>query len=233
MSGINLYEMTELKPRTDKILIFSFILLISVGFIIIMATNLFNSPEDLKNPLAIIATSIVIIFSLPPLVLSITYFYTDLTKKVFLDETRNQILIRKNGKEISITQGDIMDSFIVQVDNFWSYRRGYRFPMYKYILLVLKERKREVITNLLCDPDLIESSMNLNCRIIYTSVPFINRTLGSGVLTTKEYAAKVLEFENNFREHSNSMLADIINQKKVYADYARDAATNILNKRKH
>jgi hypothetical protein len=228
-----LKKMTELKPRIEKTLIFLLVILISVSFIIFGVFNFFNSPENLKNTMAIIACSIIIIFSIPPLIIAITYFCSDLTKKVFLDETRKQIIIKKRGKEIVISQEEIMDSFCVQVDDFWNYRRGYRFPMFKYILLVLKERKRVVITNLLCEPELIKSSMNLKCKLIYTRVPFINWTLGGGVLTTKEYEAKVLEFEKNFQQHSDSMLAEIINQKKVYADYAREAATRILNKRKH
>jgi len=44
---------------------------------------------------------------------------------------------------------------------------------------------------------------------------------------------KVLEFENNFQDHSNSMLAKIVYQRNVYPDYAREAATRMLNKRKH
>jgi hypothetical protein len=224
--------MTELKPRKEKVLIFIASILVSLIFIGILIKNMIEGYYGLEVVGTTIFSIALILLSSPPLLLSITYFYADLTKKVFLDETLKQIIIKKRGKEIVISQDEIMDSFCVQVDDFWNYRRGYKFPMYKYIMLVLKERKRVVITNLLCEPEMIKSSMNLSCKLIYSNVPFINWTLGAGVLTTKEYEVKVLEFENNFREHSNSMLADIIHQKKVYADYAIEAAIRILNKRR-
>jgi hypothetical protein len=224
--------MTELKPRIQNILIFSVSLLISVGLLIYILVNFIESPENLKNTEAIIFVLLLTIFFFPPLILSVTYFYIDLTKKVYVDKSQKKIIIHKRGRETIIIQDDILDSFYVRVENKWRYK-GYYFPMYKYIVLILKERKRVFITNLLCDPELIIGTMNLNSKIIYTNVPFINNSLGSGVLTTKEFESKVLEFETNFQEHSNSKLAEIISQRNVYADYAREAATRILNKRKH
>ena len=63
-------------------------------------------------------------------------------------------------------------------------------------------------------------------------MPLIDKLLGEGLLTTKEFEEKVLEFEDLFKDHSNAKLANIINQKKVYADYAREAASRLLKKRK-
>jgi hypothetical protein len=220
--------MTELKPRLKNILIFSASLLISAGLLIFLLAGLYN----LKSTESIVPIGILFLFCLPPLILSITYFYIDLTKKVFIDVSQNRIIIRKRGKEIIIKQEDILDSFYVRVEDKWRYK-GYYFPMYKYIVLILKERRRVFITNLLCEPELIINAMNLNRKLIYRNIPFINRNLGSGVLTTKEFESKVLEFENNFQEHPNYILADIISQRTVYADYAREAATRILKKRKH
>jgi hypothetical protein len=227
-----LRKMTELKPRIENILIFSVSLLISVGLLIYILVNFIESPENLKNTEAIIFVVLLTIFFFPPLILSVTYFYIDLTKKVYVDESTKKIIIHKRGRETIIRQDDILDSFYVRVEDKWRYK-GYYFPMYKYIVLILKERKRVFITNLLCDPELIIGTLNLNPKIIYTNVPFINNSLGSGVLTTKEFESRVLEFETSFQEHSNSKLAEIISQRNVYADYAREAATRILNKRKH
>jgi hypothetical protein len=225
--------MIELKPRKVTILIFLACILFALFFIGILIRNLIEGYSGLEALGTIIISIGLILFASPPLLLSITYFYTDLTKKVFLDESRKQIVIRKRGKETVITQSEIMDSFYVKADDFYSGLRHYRFPMYKYIMLILKERKRVCITNLLCEPEIIIRALDINCKLIYTDFPFIKWTLGSGVLTTKEFETKVQEFENNFQGHANSILTDIISQKKVYADYAREAATRILNKRKH
>jgi len=223
--------MTELKPRIQKILIFLVSILFTIVFIGILIKNLTEGYKDLEEIGAILFSIIIMLFVSPPLLLSITYFYTDLTKKVIIDQTKNQIVIKKRGKVTIISHDDVMDSFYVKVDDFIGYR-SYTFPMYKYIVLILKERERVYITNLLCEPELIIDTLNLNCKTIYRNIPFLNLTLGGAVMTTKEFEIKVLEFENNFQEHSNSMLAEIIDQKNIYADYAREAASRILSKRK-
>ena len=222
--------MTELKPRKEKILIFLAGILFSLFFMGILIRNLIEGYSDFEVSGAIIISIVLILFASPSLLLSITYFYTDLTKKVIVD--KNQILIKKRGNLTVISQNDVMDSFYVKADEIFSYRK-YRFPMYKYIVLILKERKKVYITNLLCEPELIINTLELNTKIIYIGFPFLKWTLGSGVLTSKEYETKVIEFEKNFHEHPDSKLAEIISQRHVYADYAIEAATRILNKRKH
>lgn len=222
--------MIILKPRLNQILIFSISLLASMGLIIFIITIIVERPEDLKRLDAIIAYLLFIIVFGPPLIMSITYFYNDLTKKVIIDKLNNQILIRKKGIEQIITNKDIMGAFYVRVGDYNGTR--YRFPSYKYLMIVLKERKRICITNLLCEPDEIIKVLKLNPSIIETNVPLINWSFGSSILTSKEFESKVVEFEKNFDDYSNSKLIDIIKQKNVYADYAREAASRILKKRK-
>ena len=228
--SINVKKMTELKPRVDKILIFSVSFLISSLFVIQLIIIIIKRPEDLKDIGSIIIYILFIVLVGPPLVLSTTYFYIDLTKRVFIDENKKQLIIKSRRKEISITRNDIVESYYVRVASL----RGsnYKFPFYKYILLVLKERKRIFITNLLCEPEFLIKHLDLNCKLINSNVPLIDRLLGEGVLTSKEFEDKVLEFENNFQVHSNATLSNIISQKNVYADYAREAASRILKKRK-
>lgn len=222
--------MTELKPRIGQILIFSVSFLISIALIIFIIRIINKRPEDLKSIDAIIAYLLFIILVGPPLILSTTYFYVDLTKKVSIDMHTKRIIIREGGKETVITHNDVIESYYVRVENLGGSR--YKFPFYKYVLLVLKERKRVFITNLLCDPEFIIKHLDLNCKYINSNVPLIDRTLGECVLTSQEFENKVLEFENNFQDHSNEMLVNIINQKNVYTDYAREAASRILKRRK-
>jgi hypothetical protein len=223
-------KITELKPRKEKILIFSASILVSFIFIGLLIRNLVEGYRDLEMIGAIMVSVFLVLFISPPLLLSITYFYTDLTKQIRIGE--NQILVKKGGKLTVISHDDVVDSYYVRTDDIVSYRR-YRFPMYRYIVLILKEGRRVFITNLLCEPELVIKTLALDNKIIYTDFPFLKWSIGSGVLTSKEYETKVLEFEKIFREHTNSRLAEIVSQRNVYADYAREAASRILKNRKH
>ena len=106
------------------------------------------------------------------------------------------------------------------------------FDGYEYVLLVLKERVRIYITNLLIDSQDIISLFSLNCMEIESTTPYIDRGMGAGVLTTKEFEQKVKEFELNFQDYPNEKLHSIVLSKKEYASYAIEAARNILEKRK-
>lgn len=139
-------EMTELKPRIQKILIFLMSILFTLLFIGILFKNLTEGYKDLEEISTILFSIFIILFVSPPLLLSITYFYTDLTKKVIIDQTKNQIVIKKRGKETLISHKDVIDSFYVKVDDFIGYR-SYTFPMYRYIVLILKERKKTGVYN--------------------------------------------------------------------------------------
>jgi hypothetical protein len=222
--------MTELKPRKDKVVIFLLCLVGPLVLIGLLIKNLIEGYNDFNATATLVIAIVFILFISPPIVLSITYLFIDLTKKIIID--KNNIVIIKRAKHISINHEDVIVSFYVKVDDFFAYTR-YNFPMFKYIVLILKERKKVFITNLLCDPELIIKTLELDNKMILTPFPFLNPTLGNGVLTSKEYEKKVQEFEKLFQQNTNAMLAEIINNKNTYADYAREAATRLLNSRKH
>ncbi len=223
--------MKQLKPKPDKIFIFSLILLIIIGLFFVFLDIALKRPGDLIKVEAIIAYIIILIIIGAPFILSITYLYTDLTKKVFINESLKQIIIIKKGKKAIITQSDIVESYLIKVIK----RRGtwHKFPYFKYLLLVLKERERVYITNLLVEPESLIELLNIDCKLTHRNVPFISKSYGEDVLTSKEFEEKVLEFEHNFKDHTDSMLLNIVKQKKDYTDYAREAASRILEKRKH
>lgn len=173
----------------------------------------------------------LLVLPIIPAILTIPYFYHYLINKVFVDKNKKEIVIYRFGKETIIHHEDIVLSFCVRVDPnvYW---REIKFPSHRYIALILKERKRFYITCLLCEPELIIEILNLNPKIIYNNFPFIDPFLGSDVLTTKEFEKKVLEFENDFKDHSFENLKIIINNKNDYAEYAVEAAKRII-KNKH
>ena len=171
----------------------------------------------------------LIVIPLPMILMSVGYLYEDLSKEVFIDREKEQIIIKKRNKEIIITKSDIVESFHVKGVGRHRIRH---YDGYEYVLLVLKERVRIYITYLLIDSQDIISLFSLNCKEIKTATPFIDRGMGAGVLTTKEFEQKVKEFELNFQDYTNEKLHSIILNKKEYASYAIEAAIMILEKRK-
>ena len=179
---------------------------------------------------AIVVVLLILIFiPLPMILMSAGYLYEHLSKEVFIDREKKLIIIKKGKKEIIITKSDIVESFHVKGVGRHRIRH---YDGYEYVLLVLKERVRIYITYLLIDSQDIISLFSLNCKEIKTATPFIDRGMGAGVLTTKEFEQKVKEFELNFQDYTNEKLHSIILNKKEYASYAIEAAIMILEKRK-
>jgi len=220
--------MKTLKLRIHIILIFVASLLISVGFLSYWINLAISNPEDLTNSGYIIMSLFFLVILGPPIVLTITYFYEDLNKIITLKD--KEIIVVKNNQSIVIKRKDIIDSYYVKVDKYNMTR--YKFPQYEYILIILKEKKRIYITNLLCKPNLIIDYINLKPEMIYTNVPFIDRQLGDLNLTTQEFEQKVQEFMVNYGDKTEEDLLKICKQSNLYADYAIKAARQLLNKKK-
>lgn len=218
--------MEKLTLRIEKVLIFLIIIIFFISLFFLSVRNLITHKGDLIVILFFLAILLI------PFILSVTYFYHDLSKQVFVDKNNRELLINRHGEKSIIRQDDIVESYIVKVDpNKYGHKR-IKFPYYKYIALILKERKKIYITCLLCEPELIIEALNLNCKMEYYDIPFIYSYLGNNVLTTKGYNDRVIEFENNFKDYSNSKLAEIIENKSDYTDYAKEAATILLKKRR-
>ena len=177
--------------------------------------------------MAIVAFILTIIIFGPSFILAVTYLYQDLTQKVYIDEHQKQIIIRQKGNEIRISRQDIVEYFLVRVNE--KHLHSYRYRPFNYILIVLKERQKIIITNLLIKPEYIIQFFNLYSTILEKNIPFIERSLGDRNLTSEEFENKVNEFINTFLNYSESELKQIICQKKEYADYARAAASRILS----
>lgn len=221
--------MTQLKPRLDNLLLFLANLLISIGTLIWIASMLIKRPTDLVKIEAIVAYLGFAIIVIIPLILSSCYLYVDLTKKVIIDEKNKALIIKKSGKDTIITRHDILDSCIIRTKKYGFSRSS--FPLYRYVILVLSERRRIFITNLLCEPEYIMNVLNLKNNVVETTIPFLDWKYGNGILTTKEFESKVIEYETLFQDHTDKTLNNIVLQKETYADYAREAAKRILKKR--
>jgi len=220
--------MKTLKLRIHIVLIFIASLLVSVGFLLYWINIAISSPEDLMDFEVIICSLFFLAFLGPPIILTTTYFFEDYNKTIILKD--DKIVVIKNNQSIVIARKDVIDSYYVKVDEYS--RSRYQFSQYEYILIVLKEKKRIYITNLLCKPNMIIDYFNLKPEEINTNVPFIDRKLGDLNLTTQEFEKKVQEFIVTFGDKTEEDLLKICKQSNVYADYAIKAARQLLDKKK-
>ena len=222
-------KLEKLMPQTKLLIRCIFYAFISLLYLVIVIKVTWHD-IIVGHLIAIgVVFLVLIVIPLPMILVSVGYLYEDLSKKVFIDREKKLIIIKKWNKEIIITKSDIVKSFHVKGVGKPRYRY---YEGYEYVLLVLKERVRIYITNLLIDSQDIISLFSLNCKEIQTTTPFIDRRMGAGVFTTAEFEQKIKEFEVNFQDYPNEKLHGIIMSKKEYASYAIEAAKNILEKRK-
>jgi len=222
--------MKELKPRITQLLIF--LLFFFVGFIFLtFLISQILKVESNQDPLLVIMAGVgcLLIFG-PFIVLSASYLYVDLTKKIFLDEHKNQIIVKRKNNSMTISAQDIVESYHVKVLN--PFRRRLPLNACEYIVPVLKEREKIYITNLLIDPEQISKCLNIKYNLIITRIPFIDWQIGQGVLKSDELEHKVTELLERFQDYPTSQLAEILSQKSTYADNAREAASRLMNTRK-
>jgi hypothetical protein len=219
------------KLKYDKLFIFLLSCIIPVLVWIIIIKGFIEYPERLTNWILCVPAIIFMLIISPPIILSLTYIIEDINKSVMYDKSTHSVIIKKGRKEYVINQADIIAAYRISVEKKpYSSNRGMRycFPWFKYALIIIKERKRFFVTNLLCEPLEILNLLNMEYKDIYYNVPIIDRGIGSEFLTTAEFNKKVLEFEDEFKNHSEQELRGIIGDKKTYTDYSRQAARNLL-----
>ncbi len=90
----------------------------------------------------------------PSVILTVTYLLEDLRKSVLIDFNNQLVSVTKNGKTKVIKITDIVKSYHIRVE-IKTYTHLFKCPFYEHIFLVLKERERYIITNLLCKPKLL------------------------------------------------------------------------------
>jgi hypothetical protein len=220
--------MTTLKPRLYQLLVFITVIFVSVSFLVFSTNLILTGKLNFLGLGGFLYVLLSLLGFIPAIYISITYFYVDLTKKVILDEQNHHILIKRMGETFTITKNDIVESYLV----IGSKNAKLNLSDFKYVMIILKERKRVCITSLLSEPEKIVSFLNLNPTVFEKYLPLIHWKFGQGVLTSTEFESKVKEFENNFQNLSDKDLSNVILNKGEYAEYAREAAKRISRKRK-
>jgi hypothetical protein len=218
------------KLRIKKLLYFIFLTIISIIFCIYIAKAVYNTPNHKIEWAFIPFVVLFLAVYSAPIFLCLTYLIEDFRKTIILDNEFHSIIFQKGKNKITLSPNEIASIYHVLVDK--ESRFLYRQSSFEYIVIIIKERKRFYITNLICDPSVIINFLKIKDKTIYSNIPFIDRKLGFEVLTTEEFNKNVKEFECNFENYSKDQLIKIINDKGSYMDYARQAAINLLNRKK-
>lgn len=218
--------MKKYKLRIPIVLYFILSWIISAGFILFWIDIAISRPEDLTDTSFIGASILFLILVGPPIILTITYFLEDLRKNVIIDDENEIIKIKKGNIIVDFNKKDLLEVYHVKVN--WNNSSKFQFTMYRYLLFVFKEKKKLVITNLICKPEIIINALKINPKIVYKNIPFIDRKMGNSFLTSEELDSKINEFYIKYKNKEEDELLRICKQ-PGYAEYAKKAARLILD----
>jgi hypothetical protein len=218
-----------IKVKPIKLIAF---IALALAYILVLAYILFpafNGKGIVSSKPFLVFIVVLFIFFLIPFFLSITYIIEDLNKTVQFDYKNQILVVKKKNEIINIKKNDIIAAYQVIADDFIGVRLN--FPWYKYVLIIKKGRKIIFITNLLCNPEEVFSFFKIKYKTINWFIPFISRSIGSEFLTTEEVNEKVMEYEEFYKDYSTDQLEDIVKNSKTYTEQARQAASNLLNRK--
>jgi hypothetical protein len=217
------------KVKPLKLFIFIVTALFSVVFFIFLIHIALSAEKDWTKWITFAFLAFLFIVTSIPFFLSLTYILEDWGKTVQFDEINHLLKISKKGNITTIKRDEIIAAYQVMYDQYSGSR--VRFFWYKYAMIIKKERERVIITNLICEPEEVLSFFKIHYKTFFWNIPVISRSMGSEFLTTEEFNEEVAEFEENFRNYSKEQLQNVLRNPQTYTDYARKAASNLLDKK--
>ena len=161
-------------------------------------------------------------------IVTVQYILNDWGKEVSFDN--DGLIIKQKGKEVKINKSEITQIAVIENDGS-KYLRSY-----KYARIKTKDGKAFIVTSFIMEPMDIVNKLKVNHK--EESVFFLP-TIKLDIQSEKEKQKikrerekKRMEFLENFKDYEESKLRQIIGNKKNYADYAVEAAIEILESRK-
>ena len=118
--------MKQLKPKVSLAVVFSLGLILPLLFVLYMAGTLLSRHSETGNIWVTLLLLLSVVLTGPLFFISAGYLYEDLTKKVYLDPEKRQLLILKRGKKLIITGQDVVESYRVSISSLRY--RSYFFP---------------------------------------------------------------------------------------------------------
>jgi|WetSurMetagenome_2_1015567.scaffolds.fasta_scaffold166558_2 hypothetical protein len=216
------------KVKPLQLIIFITSALVSVFFFVLFFRAALSNEKDLTKWIIIAFYVLMFIWVSIPTYLSITYILEDWNKTIKFDEENQILTIIKRKKVTTINRNEIIAAYEVKVDRYKT--SSFSYSWYKYALIMRKERERIFITNLICNPEEVLSFFKIQYKSIFWNIPVISRNIGSEFLTTDEFNKLVVEFEEEFQNYSKEQLQNVLRNPQTYTDYARRAASNLLDK---
>lgn len=177
---------------------------------------------------AVYFVGVIILFISAQGIVTVQYILNDWGKEVSFDN--EGLIIKQKGNEVKIKKSDIEQIAVVENDG----SKYLRY--YKYARIKTKDGKAFIVTSFIMEPMHIVNKLKVNHK--EDSVFFLP-TIRLDIQSEKEKQKikrdkekKKTEFLENFKDYEDSKLRQIIGDKKSYADYAVEAATEILERRK-
>jgi hypothetical protein len=219
-NNIGVYKLTE-YPLFISGFIFGILALI---LIFDFWTNGFTS----KALPAVYFVGLIILMIGSLAIVTVQYIVYDWGKEVSFEN--EALIIKQKGKEVKIKKSEIEQIAVIENDG----SRYLRY--YKYARIKTKDGKAFIVTSFIMEPMDIVNKLKVNHKeesVFF--LPIINLDIQSE--KEKEKIKRVrekkkIDFLENFKDYEDSKLRQIIRDKKSYADYAVEAATEILERRK-
>lgn len=205
--------------------------LIAGILLLILIFDFISNGFTLKALPAIYFVGFIILFLGLETVLTLQYIIADWGKEISFGQDR--LIIKQKGNEFEIKKNDIDQVVIVGND------KARRMKSYKYARIKTKDDKVFVVTSFTVEPiQLIVNKLRINYKEESVFLPLIRLGLLSEkqrkieILKNKKFREKKkIEFIENFKNYDDSKLKEIIRSKENYADYAVDAASELLKNR--
>ncbi len=160
-------------------------------------------------------------------IVTVQYLLNDWGKEVSFGQ--EGVTINQKGKEIKIKKSDIDQIAVIENDNHRTLRN------YKYARIKTKDGQALIVTSFIMEPMDLVNKLRINHKEESVYLPTINFDIQSEKEKDKikrDREKRKTEFLENFKDYEDSKLRQIIGDKKGYAEYAIEAATEILEKRK-
>jgi len=214
--------------RSGVVLHFSIGLLGSIIILGFFIKSIIADPEFLTDIAFILALIICLVLIGIYDFVTISYFIEDSKKEISIDFNRKEVSIIKYGKVLKFKKADIYECFFVKSRASWNSQNP--FLDHNYLVFVLTNRKRIIITNLLIKPKELINGLKLNPQNIESTIPYIDYKIGDGILTERQFEVKVREFYLCYSAKNKEELLRICQNPDVYANYAIEAARRVLKK---
>lgn len=219
-------EVIDIKLNYNKVKLYRPLLYSLLPFLNLIFYN--YEPREIF-PIILIMSGIIFIVTLPNLLLNLKYWKNDSNQVISYDPALKIVTLKRNGKT-----SEILKSEIEYVDFVHPRLSQKAFSDYSYLRISTKH-DAFVVTHLTIHPLELLQILNMNFKdmeVYYPKLKLAFETEKEKKRRKHFYEQKRSEFLQTYSDWESDKLEEVIFKTDHYADYARSAATEILEKRK-